>query len=564
MNSYRYPISPRLAAPTSVSAMMSDVLVALLPAFGMSLYLYGFRVLLITLLSIGSCLFFQYGYGYLVGRNHSDLSPVVTGTLLAFCYPPSLDLWAVPLGSFFAIVVVKELYGGLGCNFINPALAGRTFIVSAPLLMTQFSIPIPFRDALEPDVLTSATPLSYLQRGELPPDTLNELFIGFHSGSLGEISTLMLLLGGCYLLLRRVITPVIPFSFLGTVAILCYSYPPEGISPLTWTVAHLCSGGLVLGAFFMATDPVTSPTSILGQFFYGFGCGVLTLLLRYFGSYPEGVCYALLTMNCLVWLLDYICAPRRFGTKLLEDNSEGLQELGQTLGKISFVMPKLGKLSSLHPKHFLANLKKNKEHQGKRTVSHDGTSDQPLPSLGKCLVSYGLVLLVTVGCISWTYSFTQLQTHRTNELINHILLEHAMPEADFLSETPYKSPNFSKLYSAYHGQEHLGYCVEVSSSGFIDQITLLVGVNLGGAVTGIAVLEHQETLQIGAEVLKEEALDRFIGRSGTLSVWSGNTIDGMTGATVTLEAVTDCVNRALEVVQLIDQVGALELLVDVL
>lgn len=560
MKPYRYPISPRLAAPTSVSDMMHDVLVALLPAFGMSLYLFGFRVLAIAFLSIGSCLLFQFGYGYLTQRTHSlkDLSPVVTGLLLAFCYPASLPLWAVPIGSFFAIVVVKELYGGLGCNFINPALAGRTFIVSAPLLMSKFPNPLVFSQ--EADVLTSATPLAYLQRGQLPPSTLNELFIGFHSGSLGEISTLMLLLGGCYLLLRRVITPVIPFSFLGTVGILCFFSAPEGIAPLSWTFAHLCSGGLVLGAFFMATDPVTSPTSVLGQFIYGFGCGLLTFLLRYFGSYPEGVCYGLLTMNCLVWLLDYIFAPRRFGTKLFEDSSEGLKELASHWGKIHFVAPKLPKLSSLHPKNILAVLRGQtaEEKEGKRAVTESS------PSAASCIFYYGMVLLVTIGSISWAYSFTELQTHRTNELINLALLEQAMPEADFLSETPYTSPSFSKLYSSYSGQEHLGYCVEVSSTGFIDQITLLVGVNLGGAVTGIAVLNQNETLQIGAEVLKPSFLERFIGRSGTLSLWESNTIDGLSGATVTLEAVTDCVNRALEVVQLIDQIGALDLLQDVL
>lgn len=580
---YRYLAIPRMAAPTSVPAMMLDVIVALLPALGMSVYLFGFRVLLVTLLSMSTCLLFQYLYGFFMRRSHptNDPSALVTGLLLAFCYPVEIPLWGIPVGSFFAIIVVKELYGGLGRNFINPALAGRMFLASSPNMMNTFVRPVPMEASSVVDVMSGATPMAFLHRGEVSPITLEELVLGFHASSLGEGSALMLLLGGVYLLLRRVISPMIPASFLGTVAVLCYVFPKGDNASLHWMFANLFSGGLILGAVFMATDPVTSPTSPKGQLYYGIGCGVFTVLLRYFGSYPEGVGFALLLMNGLVWVLEYIGVPRLFSGEHFAIPKRGYRMLRRHLRGVSFQMPVKMKKKvdevSLIEKEKAEKAEKEMEKVAEKIVdpSMKKESKQPVhpngtvlgenfldefPTPVKLVLSYGAVLVVTILSIAVTHSATQLQTHRTEELRMHELLASAMPQADFLSESPYASPHFETLYFAYEGQKHLGYCIEVSSSGFAGDVRVLVGVTTGGAVTGIAVLDHSETLHIGSAVLESQALKRFVGRSGTLSLWGNNAVDGISGATVTLEAVTDCVNQALQVVQLIDQTGGLELL----
>lgn len=550
----RYPISPRMAAPTSVPAMMTDVLVALFPVVCMSIYLYGFPILMLLLLSVGSCIFFQTVYGLLTHRVYPlyDFSPCVTGLLLALCYPPNMSLWAVPLGSFFAIIVVKELYGGLGCNFLNPALAGRMFLASSPWLMTQFQTPLPLSSSV--DALSSATPLVELHHGILPDATLEELFLGFHSSSLGEGSALMLLLGGIYLLLRRVITPTIPLSFLGTVAFLSYCFPPTNVDPLVWMFAQLFSGGLMLGAIFLATDPVTSPVSFQSQLAFGIGCGSLTMLLRTYGSYPEGVGFAILTMNGLVWLLDYLGAPHRLGAGVFDEYGETLFEVGVRLDNI-----KVEKIHLSLPLLLSSQSDKTK----KNTVFGERYLDKIPHTLKNSLV-YGVILLITVSAIRWTHSTTQLQLYRNTETDYQVLLSQAMPNADFMSETPYTHPSFHKLYAAYEDQELLGYCVHVSSAGFVGDLHLLVGIGLDGAVTGIAVLEHNETIHLGTEVLTPSALSVFKGRSGTLSLEGANAIDGMSGATVTLDAVVECVNQALLVGQLIHQVGALDELSGVL
>lgn len=561
-DSYRYLATPRIAAPTSVPAMMFDVIVALIPTLGMAIYLFGWYVLVIVGLSMATCLFFQYLYGVFMKRMHpsSDPSALVTGFLLAFCYPVNIPLWAIPIGSFFAIVVVKELYGGLGRNFVNPALAGRMILATFPSVMTEFSRPVPMEASSAVDVMSGATPMAFLHNGEVPPISLEELVLGFHSSSIGEGSSLMLCLGGMYLLLRRVISPVIPVSLLGTVAILCYLFPPEGVAALHWTLAHLFSGGLILGAIFMATDPVTSPTSPKGQVYFGIGCGMMTVLLRYFGSYPEGIGFAILLMNGLVWVLDYVGAPRPFAGTHFAIPKRIFNATKRHLSGISLRLPKSSKsshsesISTLQEKTENANSKSNLE------------SSEVLEknSVLKCVVSYSCVFLVTVGAIAFTHHQTQLQTYRAEEWVLQNLMADAMPEADFLSESPYNSQHFETLYFAYRNQEHLGYCIHVTTGGFNGELQLVVGVSTGGAVTGIAVIDHKETLQIGTNALNSTALSRFKGRSGILSLSGDNAIDGISGATVTLTAVTDAVNQALKVVQLLDQVGGLELLDDIL
>lgn len=313
--------SPQIAQVSSISSTMLDVIVALLPALGMAVYLFGPRVLALTLVSVAACVGAEYGYRRLMGLSNTvgDLSACVTGLLLAMSLPVTAPYWAPVLGGVFSIVVVKQFYGGLGRNFMNPALAGRALLCTFPGLMTTWVDAFqktPLFGAV--DAVSSPTPMALLHAGALPDLTLSQLMLGQHGGAMGGAPVFMLLLGGVYLVGRRVISPRIPLSYLGTVALLTLLFPRGNGGALAWMTAQLCSGGLVLGAVFMASDYTTTPVTPVGQTLFGMGCGVLTVLLRYFGSYPDGVGWAILTMNCCVWLLDRAALPRRFGVGRFE------------------------------------------------------------------------------------------------------------------------------------------------------------------------------------------------------------------------------------------------------
>ena len=310
--------SPHVHSPVTTRTIMRDVLIALLPALVGSVALFGLRALMVTLVSVAGCVFFEWLWDKLRKRPCKiyDLSAIVTGTLLAFVCPVTIPYWCILVGDFFAIIVVKMLFGGIGKNFVNPALAARAFMFSWPVLMTNWVKP-GWSNAAgilnTVDAVTAATPLSAMHQGQLSETALMDMFLGKTGGCIGETSTVLLLIGFGYLLIRRVISPRIPVCFVGTVAVLALLFP-MGNDPLVWCAAQLCSGGLILGAIFMATDYVTSPVTKLGQVIYGIGCGVLTVVIRYFGGYPEGVSYAILVMNCCVVLLDRLGRPKKFGT----------------------------------------------------------------------------------------------------------------------------------------------------------------------------------------------------------------------------------------------------------
>ena len=309
--------SPHVHSPVTTRTIMRDVLIALAPALVGSVTLFGLRALMVTLVSVAGCVFFEWIWDKLRKRPCKiyDLSAIVTGTLLAFVCPVTIPYWCILVGDFFAIIVVKMLFGGIGKNFVNPALAARAFMFSWPVLMTNWVKPGWGNAAgihSTVDAVTGATPLAAMHQGQLPEAKLLDMFLGNTGGCIGETSTVLLLVGFLYLLIRRVITPRIPVCFVGTVAVLTLLFP-MGHDPLTWCAAQLCSGGLMLGAIFMATDYVTSPVTKLGQVIYGIGCGVLTVVIRYFGGYPEGVSYAILVMNCCVVLLDRLGRPKKFG-----------------------------------------------------------------------------------------------------------------------------------------------------------------------------------------------------------------------------------------------------------
>ena len=311
--------SPHVHSPVTTPTIMRDVLIALAPALIGSVAFFGVRALLVTLVSAAACVFFEWAWCKMrkVSCKVYDLSAVVTGVLLAFVCPPTIPYWILIIGDFFAIILVKMLFGGIGRNIVNPALAARAFMFSWPVAMStwikagwenQASL---FSSA---DIVTAATPLASMHQGVFDPaaGTVRDMFFGNVGGCIGETSAFLLLIGFAYLLLRKVISTRIPVAFIGTVAVLTFLFP-MGNARFTWMAAQLFGGGLMLGAIFMATDYVTSPVTHLGQIIYGIGCGVLTVMIRYFGGYNEGVSYAILCMNCCTVLLDRIGRPTKFG-----------------------------------------------------------------------------------------------------------------------------------------------------------------------------------------------------------------------------------------------------------
>ena len=310
--------SPHIRSSESTRTIMMDVIIAMIPALAMSVFVFGFRALALTLVSVAACVFWEWGYRKLLKKPQSigDLSAVVTGMLLAFVCPPTLPYWTIIIGAFFAIVVVKQLYGGIGCNFLNPALAGRAFLLASyATWMTTWAIP-----QIRPDVTSAATPMAIMKEGTEEAFTtlmsnysIGDMFLGKVGGSLGEVSALMLLLGGVYLVIRKVISWHIPVAYIATVAILTLIAAPAGISGVDYMLYNVFGGGLMLGAIFMATDYATSPVTKPGQIIFGIGCGLLTCFIRRFGSYPEGVCYSILIMNCTTWLLDKYIRPTIYG-----------------------------------------------------------------------------------------------------------------------------------------------------------------------------------------------------------------------------------------------------------
>ena len=309
--------SPHAHSPVTTQTIMRDVLIALIPAMLGSIYFFGFRSLLVTLVSAAACVFFEWGFCK-VRKLHCktyDLSAVVTGVLLAFVCPVTIPYWTIILGDFFAIVLVKMLFGGLGKNIVNPALAGRAFLFSWPVLMSNW-VKVGFDNAAgllsTADAVTAATPMSAMHQGALPEESILDMFLGNIGGCIGETSALLLIIGFVYLLYRKVITARIPLAYIGTVAILAFLFPQSN-DRIAWMAAQVFGGGLMLGAIFMATDYVTSPLTKLGQIVYGIGCGIITILIRYFGGYSEGVTYAILCMNACAVLLDKIGRPVKFG-----------------------------------------------------------------------------------------------------------------------------------------------------------------------------------------------------------------------------------------------------------
>ena len=299
--------SPHIRGNFRTNRIMADVMLALTPALAVGVIRFGMDALRLTLFCMAAAISAEWLFCKLTrGRNTVlDGSALVTGMLLAMTLPHTCPLWLAALGSVFAIVLVKCLCGGLGQNIFNPALAARA------LMMLVYPVGLTRYEGL--DGVTAATPLHHMVMPALPEESILDMFLGNCPGSIGEISALALLAGGAYLVYRKVISIRIPVSCLGTVAVLTLVFHKTD-APVDWMLYSLFSGGLLLGAIFMATDYATSPATPVGQWIYGVGCGVLTVLFRYYGLFPEGVTYAILIMNAFVWFIDRHTAMRRFGT----------------------------------------------------------------------------------------------------------------------------------------------------------------------------------------------------------------------------------------------------------
>ena len=312
---------PQVRTKTDTSRIMLDVIIALVPAMAFAVYQFGFKVLALLAISVASAVFFEWGYRKLMKKPGSinDLSACVTGILLVLCLPVDAPLWMPVIGTFFAIVIVKQLYGGIGKNFLNPALAGRAALLASYAGAMTTWLPAGTKAAIgggmPVDVVSAATPLAYLKTGDLEGlkqiASVGDMFLGKVGGSMGEVSALMLLIGGLYLIWRKVINWQTPVAYIATVAVLTVLFPKAGGAE--YMLYSIFGGGLFLGAFFMATDYATSPVTKKGQLIYGIGCGLFTVFIRYFGSYNEGVCYSIMVMNCCTALIDKYTKPVRFG-----------------------------------------------------------------------------------------------------------------------------------------------------------------------------------------------------------------------------------------------------------
>ncbi len=311
--------SPHIHGKQNVRKIMLDVIIALMPAAIAGIYFFRLEALLLILVTVAACVLAEFVWCKLVKKENTiyDLSAIVTGMLLSFNLSPEVPLWIAVIGGVFSIIIVKQLFGGLGHNFVNPALAARAFLMASwPVQMTTWKLPVGVEavgSATSVDAVSSATPLALLKMGAANklPDLL-DMFLGRIGGCIGETSALALLIGAIYLVVRRVITLETPLAFIGTVGFMTWMLGGEELFTGQF-MYYILGGGLMLGAFFMATDYTTSPVTAKGRLIMGVGCGILTSVIRLYGGYPEGVSYSILLMNLVVPMIDRYLVPKSFG-----------------------------------------------------------------------------------------------------------------------------------------------------------------------------------------------------------------------------------------------------------
>lgn len=310
--------APHIHGKENITKIMGDVIIALIPCMIGALYFFGLSALITMATSAAFCVLFEFIWDKLTKKENTtkDLSAIVTGLLLSLSLPPSIPLYMVIIGDAFAIIIVKCFYGGIGQNFVNPALSARAFLLACyPIAMTSYSNPGTFKTFFtSTDAVSSATPLNVIKYGG-DVATYKDLFFGNISGCIGEVSALLILIGALYLLIKRVIDLVMPLTYIVSVGLFGMLFTDLDF------LFHILSGGVLLAGFFMLTDYATSPVTKLGQFIYALGAGLITVVIRVYGGYPEGVTYAILIMNILTPLLDKHVKPKVFG-KAVKSNAK--------------------------------------------------------------------------------------------------------------------------------------------------------------------------------------------------------------------------------------------------
>lgn len=539
--------SPHVRSDVTTADIMSDVMIALVPATAFGVYLFGMHAALLVLACVVSAVLAEFIYEkmFKLPVTIGDFSAVVTGLLLAMNLPPELPIWMGVLGSVFAIIVVKQLFGGLGKNFMNPALAARCFLLlSFGASMTRFVY----------DGVTTATPLALLKNGSSV--NLKDMFLGFTGGTIGETSALALLIGAGYLLIKRVISPKIPLVYIGTFAIAMTIYAVvKDKDVVKFVLCEICGGGLMLGAWFMATDYVTSPITPVGKIIYGIILGLLTFVLRIFGNGAEGVSYAIIMSNILVPLIEMATKPKAFGegAELSEEDKKKKKEDKKDEKKEA-----------------------DAKEEAKSEAKNDASDGKDIKGIFKAICAIMLITVIMGAILGTVYSVTKEPIEKAEEKAKQEAYKDVFPEADNIvtigeENLDYKQVNdliqsfgfthdtIDEISYAVDADKNLiGFIVVVTNdNGYGGDIQMVVGMRTDTTITGLAFLVLDESPGLGMEADKDKFKSQFIGKHETRYEYSKtgavveNQIDAISGATITTSAVTDGINAAVALITIL-------------
>lgn len=544
--------SPHVRSKSTTSDIMFDVIIALVPATAFGIYQFGFSAGILVAVCILTALLSEMLYQKAMHKKVTigDYSAVVTGLLLALNLPPTLPWWMAMIGTIFAIIVVKQLFGGLGQNFMNPALAGRCFLVlSFGSYMTNFVL----------DGVTQATPLANLRNGL--PVNVKDMFLGYTAGTIGETSALALLVGAAYLLIKRVISPKIPVIYIGTFAICIAIYAAtKDYDVVDFTLAHLCGGGLMLGAWFMATDYVTSPITSSGKIVFGVVLGLLTFVLRIFGGTPEGVSYAIIISNLLVPLIEKITAPKSFGygadTTKEEKKAKKAEEKAEEKAE-----------------------KKTVDEDKSNQIMEETDDESKKPSkfdvkgFVNAIVVLSVIAVVMGAALAVVNNVTKEPIAKTKQEAKETASKKVFPTAAKIATSDtvdytainefvhsmYPTVDIDELSVALDSSGALaGYVVTATSSeGYGGDVQIIMGISVDGTVQGLDFLTLNETVGFGLNAKEPEFTNQFVGKKvfpfeyTKTGATSDSQIDAISGATITTSAVVDAVNASVMIVAIL-------------
>ena len=561
--------SPHVRSKASTADIMFDVIIALVPATAVGVYNFGLHALLLVLACIASSVLAEFLYEYFMKKpiTIGDFSAVVTGLLLAMNLPPTLPIWMAVMGSVFAIIVVKQLFGGLGKNFMNPALAARCFLIlSFGAAMTKFTY----------DGVTTATPLAIIKNGGTY--SLKQMFMGFTAGTIGETSALALLIGAAYLLIKRVISPKIPLVYIGTftIAIAIYAVVKDK-DVVNYTLCELCGGGLMLGAWFMATDYVTSPITPVGKIIYGVILGLLTFVLRIFGNGAEGVSYAIIMTNLMVPLIELMSKPKPFGYKAdVDEETEKAKKKEDKRSEKSSDKDIDKAATDDKAENTDKALSDDKTIAVDKNGADNDTQDKKdIKGIFRAITVIMLITVIMGAILGTVYSITKEPIEQAEEKAKQAAYKEVLPDAyeiktfeegDFDYESVnyiiknygYLNDNIDEISFGVDEEGNLiGYVVVVTTNqGYNGEITIVVGLEADATITGISFLTLDESPGLGMEADKDKFKSQFTGKNVGIDGFNytktgavaDNEIDALSGATITTSAVVNAVNAAVTLV----------------